>query len=1037
MKALIRLLLLFIFVSNFKITLIAQCPPTPWTISGDEDLIDFANEYPNCTEIHGDVIIINSQIDYNMDFTPLNQIEKIHGTLLFQAYHGTGDINGFEGLTYAKRIISYPGLAIKFTSISGFNALQKADKLELTHRDLEEITGFSSIDSIDQMIISRTNLTNLNGFSSATHIRELSISNSDIVGLSGLQNVSSMDDLYLFDNEDMLNISLPGVTLKNLKLHNNNSLQFLTGISLDADVGTIEMQNLDNLTTFDILNTVQTAQDIDIKFSIPISDAFSQLQSVGNIKLRGAFTDNGVNLFPNLTTASRLELYFGVGLSDLSLLANIQSIGELHLTNTGFQSLNNLSPNITSLDEFRLYGCNSLNDLSGLNNLSHCGILGLHNSLNLQDISALSNLTSCENLNISHCNSLPSLSGLTGLTTLVSLSIANNDELISLTGLDNLTQIEGSILLGHNSVLQNINSIGFINPNAITNLIIQDNPALSHCNVNSICSYLEFDVGPATIENNAYGCKSVNHVEVACGITDCLSSGNDTLRTQADIHNFASLAHNCHDLPGGLYLIDDGTDPIVFLQPLHFIETIGGDLVIKNTSLSSLNGFDDGIHTLTSIDGELIIDNNELLIDINELGGLDGGSITRLTITDNPILSICKVNPVCDYVSDWGKPGATISGNGLDCGSILDVLESCGYNIYSAKQNGNWEIKGNWSCWVHPDLPPFDCSSYPGEDNSGVDVVLGLDNHEMTINQQITIDELRSNNGEIIGPGSLTISQLLDLKGTILVDVPLTINASAEASTENPVFNKKIINNGDWYMNSTNSNFRLNDTLVNNGNIEQRFRIWVLNTLINNGVYLVKHDQSASFGARQIYNNGTFAIDPTSTLDYSVRGFGCCEGYFENNGAFVYQHPEASLHLDGEFVQNGALVLSLKSLSTNNFTANQNFDLDGVETWILNGNTELDVFPEDFSFPGKYNINKFGRIITSSFDTIFINDTSYVNGSQDLPIVIGENVVNSFGGGDFPEPIIAKPNSEVTSGNIRLNGVVDNYGDWTMMGGSL
>ncbi len=74
----------------------------------------------------------------------------------------------------------------------------------------------------------------------------------------------------------------------------------------------------------------------------------------------------------------------------------------------------------------------------------------------------------------------------------------------------------------------------------------------------------------------------------------------------------------------------------------------------------------------------LAITNNASLLSLDGLGGLEEGTITKLTILDCPNLSVCEVESICNYLMAGGL--ASISGNGQGCNTVTEVEEACQLN---------------------------------------------------------------------------------------------------------------------------------------------------------------------------------------------------------------------------------------------------------------------------------------------------------------------------------------------------------------------
>ena len=151
--------------------------------------------------------------------------------------------------------------------------------------------------------------------------------------------------------------------------------------------------------------------------------------------------------------------------------------------------------------------------------------------------------------------------------------------------------------------------------------------------------------------------------------------------------------HNLTFIGGALRLF--GNTALTNVGALSNITSLGGDLEIwSNTSLSNLTGLSNlasvgtfiqmgfnhaltnfnGLQNITSMNGFLLIQNHNNLTGLTGLQNLHG--LTSLTIKDNPLLSSCSVESICNYL---GVPAnaATIQNNATNCASRTAVVANC------------------------------------------------------------------------------------------------------------------------------------------------------------------------------------------------------------------------------------------------------------------------------------------------------------------------------------------------------------------------
>ena len=234
-------------------------------------------------------------------------------------------------------------------------------------------------------------------------------------------------------------------------------------------------------------------------------------------------------------------------------------------------------------------------------------------------------------------NDITNLNGLNVLTTIGGrLGISDLPVLTNLMGLENLVYIGGHLMFVSNEALtsftglDNLASIG-------GDLWVYYNPALtSFTGLENLAS-----IG---------GDHWIMYNEVLTSLTGLEGLGS--------IGGFLHISEN--------YVLTG-------LSSLGSLTSVGGHLYIGgNVVLTSLMGLDN----VTSIGGYLGVWYN---LDLTSLAGLDNivaNSIDSLYILENPSLTYCEVQSVCDYLT---APGGTIeiSDNAAGCNSQQEVEDAC------------------------------------------------------------------------------------------------------------------------------------------------------------------------------------------------------------------------------------------------------------------------------------------------------------------------------------------------------------------------
>jgi hypothetical protein len=152
----------------------------------------------------------------------------------------------------------------------------------------------------------------------------------------------------------------------------------------------------------------------------------------------------------------------------------------------------------------------------------------------------------------------------------------------------------------------------------------------------------------------------------------CPNGDNFSFSTQAQIDNFGATYAHCTDIVLGNVFVS-GSD-ITNLDGLSNLTSIGGNLSIDNNSaLIDL----DGLTSLTSVGGSLRIFNNVSLINISGIENIDPTTIASpgLFIQNNTNLAVCNLPNICTYLA--GSGARTISGNLAECVNEEAVVAAC------------------------------------------------------------------------------------------------------------------------------------------------------------------------------------------------------------------------------------------------------------------------------------------------------------------------------------------------------------------------
>lgn len=183
-------------------------------------------------------------------------------------------------------------------------------------------------------------------------------------------------------------------------------------------------------------------------------------------------------------------------------------------------------------------------------------------------------------------------------------------------------------------------------------------PGMTLVRTAGLPSGADFPVGTTTVAfqasdmaGNVNVCSfpvKVNPVYPPCLPMPCLPGGI-RFGTQAQIDNFAD------DYPGCTIIL--------------------GPVEIRESAPANITDLD-GLSHLTEIRGNLTISDNAILASLQGLDNIAEGALTNLSILNNPILSDCAAQTICDYLTAPGNL-AMISGNQMGCQTIPQVQAAC------------------------------------------------------------------------------------------------------------------------------------------------------------------------------------------------------------------------------------------------------------------------------------------------------------------------------------------------------------------------
>ena len=310
-------------------------------------------------------------------------------------------------------------------------------------------------------------------------------------------------DGYVTDIANLNGLSAVTEVQGTMHINTNENLSDFTGLNALATVGgNLIIENNDGITD---MSGFDALASIDGDLYVVENSNLLSFNGMGALTTINGMLEMGHNLlFEEFTGLSGLTFVGGIEMNYLHEMTSM----------TGFTSLTQIDGNL------KYNSCHGIINLSGLNLVETItGDVMISSAQSLESLTGFEGLTSIggsfyiwDNDELTEVTALSNLTQIGGM-----LDIGGNALLASLAGLEGLTTLGTDLDIGGNSVLTSLAGIDNINPQSITNLIIEYNPILSICEVQSICEYLLSPGGMVTIWNNSTGCMSEEEVKGACG----------------------------------------------------------------------------------------------------------------------------------------------------------------------------------------------------------------------------------------------------------------------------------------------------------------------------------------------------------------------------------------------------------------------------------------------------------------------------------------------------------------------------------------
>ncbi len=490
-----KLILIFGAVAmSYSIGFTQSCLPEGITFTTQDQIDSFQVNYPGCTEIEGDVLIIGFENITNL--FGLNVLTSIGGNLFVIDNQLLIDFSGLENLI----------------EINGFFHIGDYDGIYgITNSSLESLTGLEGLKTIggEFWIMWNEALTTISGISGLNSIGNdlIIMGNSSMTTLAGLEGLVSVgNNIKILANSSLTNLwgleTLNFASINSLSIGNNNSLSICDIPNLCSYLDTLNAPITIFGNDIGCNNPSEIAESCGIEFScLPYGDYYFVSQ---------ADIDSFPSDYPECTQLKGSTFIRGNNITNLNGLITVTQIGDGSLYIQNNDILTNLG------------GLENLATISG--DLIIGGEYPLNYNNSLLNLSGLSLLDTIEgDLYIGYNENMWSLSGLELLNSIGgNFRIVRNNNLTDISMLNNLSNLGGDLIIGGwwpyegNFNLNNLSGLENIAASSIENLLIANNNLLSECDVKSICDYLAAPNGTIEIHDNAPGCNNQQQVQDAC-----------------------------------------------------------------------------------------------------------------------------------------------------------------------------------------------------------------------------------------------------------------------------------------------------------------------------------------------------------------------------------------------------------------------------------------------------------------------------------------------------------------------------------------
>lgn len=646
-----------------------DCPPSDVYFLFQNQIDEYAAQYPNCTEINGYLIIDGSNIT---NLEGLSKLKTIRKYLDIRGNPGLTNLKGLENI----ETISHSLIIQSSKTLKDISALSKV-----------RVVGHTLLVRYNEALTNLEGLENIRSIGSAIEIEE----NPALETINGFDSLISVNYRFWIKSnpvlKDIAGFERLSFINKDFDIENNPSLEQIEGFNnLGRINGDLSISNNPNLATIDGFSKLDFIKgNLVLSGTRPLTEVngLNQLTSAGSFTIADNDNLSSIEFLSTLTNLSRFTISGNAQLRNLVGLENLTNLGSITIKNNlalaNINSIQNVSP--VNLEYLVIEDCP---------NLTICHLENVCQYLNSQKTGLISNNgPNCETKNavLEACSPIDCPFG--------DITFKTQEEVDDfILNYPNCTEINGYLRLSPKFNIPSINNLqGLKNIQTITGtLSIDGGDSLKSLidleSIEHLGGLFLFKIAPD------FSLQGLEKLDTIGTITCSFNVENSTTTTPGNpLLSFEGL-ENLTTIDGDLvifysYQLDfrqlkrlkNITGDLRFLynifpndfRGLDSLESVGGDFTLGDININSLTNFS----SLKSIGGKLE------LRDIGKLESLEGlENIDYKTIEDLQIrsgnLTFCGVKSICDYLQTGGM--AEIfdnSNNKTGCKSIEEVLASC------------------------------------------------------------------------------------------------------------------------------------------------------------------------------------------------------------------------------------------------------------------------------------------------------------------------------------------------------------------------